>query len=421
MSVNVFISHSTSTIPEHAAFCRAIHDCLTDAKFNVFLDEKNVEIGAHWRDVIFGSLAECNAAVLLVNEKAMSASDWVDTEARILCWRAWVERKHFRVVIIPFGGVTREQIAEHKPWKPLALAEVEMIPAAGTLDIDDPDAVKDVVADVIKLLTPGHEGGRAGEAWIVNTLCSFLPAKLADLKRVAVDLAIPTDCSESALRKAVAKWMYDTGPAALRILLDLLVRPIPTRDREFLLELLSTHWIDPRASTSILRYCMREATGQIFAINAAKQWFTPRAYVQQLRRSSVVWPVIPIDKKRSRSEILGDIRSDLRNAYIKPLRKLMRKPERAKADVLDPMLNELLEEDAKRDDFVFVALPPEAAHDAKLIAAIHETWKWLRVIVCTGTVGGKNPLPAVPMIEPELDIHLEEEESKSYLAAAKLT
>lgn len=421
MSVNVFISHSTKAIPEHSAFRCALTTRLRQEGFDVFVDEEELSAGAHWRDVIFGKLADCNAAVVLVNERALSTSDWVDTEARIVCWRAWVERKNFRVILVPFGGITRTRIAEHKPWEPLALAEVQMV-AAETLDIANENDVTATFNEIATALGSMHDyatGG--GDSWIVNTLCGFLPPEVADLKRVAARLGIAPDGPEATVRRAVAKWMYDTGPNAFRTFLDLLVRPIAEKDGAFLLELLSTHWVDPRASTSILRYCGRQATDQLFAINGAKQWFTPQAYVQQLRRSRIVWPVISIDEKRPTSELLGDIRAKLKKVYGKPLGKLMNDPESAEDSVLDSHLNVLLENDAQHDDFVFVALPSVAAHDASLSNAIHAKWKWLRIILCTGTEAGHNPLMGTPMLEPELDIQLEKEASLSYLAAVKHT
>jgi hypothetical protein len=420
--VNVFISHSTKTIPEHRAFLLALAGRLRREDFEVFVDADNVTAGAHWREVIFGRLADCNAAVILVNEPALSLSDWVDTEARIVCWRAWVERKNFCVIIVPIGGVTRTRITEHKPWQPLALAEVQM-PATDTLDIANAAAVAEMFEHIIATLRamPDQETFGVGESWIVHTLGGFLPPKPADVTRVAAALGIPRNGPEVVLRRSIVKWMYETGPAALRAFLDAVVRPVPRRDREFLLELLSTHWVDPRASTSILRYCGRTATDQIFAINGAEQWFTPQAYVQQLRRSSIVWPVIQIDQKRPAEEIVSDIRAELRKTYEKSLAKLIKRPERAPDTDLDRHLNTLLEIDAQCDEFVFVALPAAAANDASLIKAIHNTWRWIRIIVCTGTEAGGSPLPAMPMIEPELDIDLERQESRSYLAALRHT
>jgi hypothetical protein len=82
----IFISHS-SLGDRYAELVRdAVRGRLEARGHTVLLDKARLEPGDEWRSVLYNWLAECDGAVVLLNEKAL-ASAWVAREVTILLWR----------------------------------------------------------------------------------------------------------------------------------------------------------------------------------------------------------------------------------------------------------------------------------------------------------------------------------------------
>lgn len=82
--MKVFISHSSRTDPFTSAVRDAVRDGLEGHE--VFVDMDVLRPGDEWRAVLYQWLAECHAAVVLVNREALSSA-WVKREVSILLWR----------------------------------------------------------------------------------------------------------------------------------------------------------------------------------------------------------------------------------------------------------------------------------------------------------------------------------------------
>src|SRR5262245_3345060 len=142
MKPRVFVSHSTSLkaeleprlrsqVPTHSAFRKRLCESLRRLSgIDVIVDD-DIPVARRWRDFLFDVVANCSAAVVLVNEQALYHSPWVDTEIKIFGTRALNEKDSFRLIVIPFGGITEKHIAKHPSWEPIAVTEWQMLPRTG--------------------------------------------------------------------------------------------------------------------------------------------------------------------------------------------------------------------------------------------------------------------------------------------------
>ena len=422
MAVRIFISHSTGEKPgykliaEHVEFRQKVYERLkAEVGFDVQID-KDIPAGTYWRDLLFGRLDECNAAVVLVDERALSHSNWVDFEVKILGWRAWIERKDFRLIMIPFGGVTRLQIAQHPAWEAITLSEVQMIPSGESgLDISDQAVVTDTLDKVVEALRslPDQPADESVSSWLVGSLACFLKLEKKPLENIADELKVSKCLNLNLLRKRIALQLYEAGPKSLNTLLEARDVNIPGDDLRMVLEILSTNWIDPSASATILKFRRVSVPKAVFAINGSFEYFTPEAYIRQICCLRKPWPVIVVDGKQSQADILEQIRADLKSKFSNNLQK-----SRTTEDQVDQRINELLKLRLEQLEApVFVALSPVAAKDHALIEAIRDTYKDLRIILCTG---GSESLPDIEMLRPELDPQRETIAYEEYYATLSL-
>jgi hypothetical protein len=82
--MKIFISHSARDDPFAQLLLETVKPLLDGHE--VFLDADVLETGDDWCSVLYHWLAECHAAVVLLNRKAL-ASRWVHREVNILLWR----------------------------------------------------------------------------------------------------------------------------------------------------------------------------------------------------------------------------------------------------------------------------------------------------------------------------------------------
>ncbi|MFE5816194.1 toll/interleukin-1 receptor domain-containing protein [Streptomyces sp. NPDC056479] len=83
---DVFISHSARGDAFATAVLQRIEDRLRKKNHTPRVDQSDIPPGDEWRPKIVHWLARCDAAVVLLNEKALK-STWVRREVNILLWR----------------------------------------------------------------------------------------------------------------------------------------------------------------------------------------------------------------------------------------------------------------------------------------------------------------------------------------------
>src|SRR5687767_13081718 len=102
MKPRVFVSHSTAPEPTNEderqadATLRSLAAALESAGYLVQLDRQGLKGGMAWRSVINGWIQTCEAAVLVISDRAMT-SDFVAYEASVLGYRRQVDAQ-FRLI-----------------------------------------------------------------------------------------------------------------------------------------------------------------------------------------------------------------------------------------------------------------------------------------------------------------------------------
>jgi TIR domain len=102
----IFISHSSRDDEEARVIRGLLSEVLAGEPHHhkILLDEDGIKAGNLWRPKLYGWLAECGGAVLLLTKQALE-SPWVRKEATVLLWR---QALGSRVIIIPLLiGVSR--------------------------------------------------------------------------------------------------------------------------------------------------------------------------------------------------------------------------------------------------------------------------------------------------------------------------
>ena len=443
MAARIFISHSTwvkdtedgapgqPLQPDHD-FLQALCQRLRDDGFEPLIDAELVRVGQPWRELLFGELGSCNGAVIVLNEQALQDSAWVDTEAKVLCWRAWVERPEFPVVIVRLGALDLEAVRAHPEWEPIAATELQMLPQGGGAGVDcgDAAAATAIMNQVVDALAAAPDAGESSTP--ADRIREYLAEPLGQLKDpklklIATKLGVDGAAAlpRAALQRRIADAMYAAGPAALETVLDHAGAKRDDMDVARCLELLGTAWVDLTASGSIWRFASRDATCRVFAINGDKLRFTPKAYVRQLS----CWrhmPVICVSTKDPRPEAaVAQVRGELRKKFGRTLEKRLGTLDDI-ADVdLDAAINRLLGERLHRragdatpppspDTPAFVALPPQGSRDPALLQAIHTTYPDLAIVLLTASAPGGAGIAGVETLLPELDLDREADAESEY-------
>ncbi|MFE9628962.1 toll/interleukin-1 receptor domain-containing protein [Streptomyces sp. NPDC006527] len=106
--MKVFISHSSKGDRKATRLRNTVFGQLKEKGHEVLLDLDGLKPGAEWRTELYEWLATCDAAVLLLTQKAL-ASRWVQREIDILMWRRALGC-HLEVVPILTGGLKSDAI-----------------------------------------------------------------------------------------------------------------------------------------------------------------------------------------------------------------------------------------------------------------------------------------------------------------------
>ena len=122
----LFISHSS---PEAPALARLtdLHAQLSGLGYEVLLNRTFIRSGDEWRNRIHVMLAECQAAIILLDAAAL-ASPWVLKESTILSWRKDLEGEEFYLQPVRFRGITADDL-KTRQYSPLLLTELQHIVA----------------------------------------------------------------------------------------------------------------------------------------------------------------------------------------------------------------------------------------------------------------------------------------------------
>ena len=427
MSIHVFVSHSTwpkpdlnpklqSQVAAHAAFRQELCRQLKTHGIEVVVDEE-IPVGRHWREFLFAGIAECRAAIILVNEQALYHSPWVDTEVKILGYRAFIEKKEFCLIVIPFGGVTGAQIAKHAAWEPVAIRELQLLPRHG-LDLNDKEAVGKLFQQVVQILQQSKEAiwDDSTSGWLVSRLSSLLEFEAYDLKEIGKHLGVDSTGVDNVnvLRRWVAHALYCLGPTAITYLRENPHCNLTAVNLRKIVDILSTYWVDMTASIGLMTCCQGATSRKIVAINGSLPRFTPQAYLSQVWHLWTPGSIIVVDPTEN---VVEQIYETLLERFSEQLymnfTNLKRVPRQEIMDFFNARLSSV---DALPMFVVFLQQGGGLVQD--VTEEILGTFPHIHVIVCTGTEPGEAILPpSIYMLKPELCLCDEKEGVRRYMDA----
>jgi hypothetical protein len=120
--LRVFVSHSAKDDQRAGAVLDAVISGLREKGYTPLADRDGLKPAMEWRSELYRWLAECDAGIVLLNEKAL-ASKWVQREINILMWRRALSG-HPVVVPVLLDGLKTADIKKH------GLSELEPIELA---------------------------------------------------------------------------------------------------------------------------------------------------------------------------------------------------------------------------------------------------------------------------------------------------
>lgn len=156
----VYLSHAIQPADPEAEALTATRELLVDGGFQVIESVGRLATPEPWSQRLLDGLGTCDAAVLLLNERALTEADnGVQVEASILCWRHWLE-DGFRLIPLYLGAGWPPRL-QQAPWTLVCEA------GAPTLAWTTPD---DLEAHLRELLEPLQRDATLQPRWRLSDL-----------------------------------------------------------------------------------------------------------------------------------------------------------------------------------------------------------------------------------------------------------
>lgn len=394
MGTKLFVSHSSHSDASKTRL-RTVCQRLGNAGFSVLVDYEEIEAGDAWRDRIHVSLAECQAALILFDEEALS-SPWVLKEATILSWRRALEKDGFRLFPVCLGSVAKGDL-ETKQFAPLLLNEVQHVINA------DADSI---VAAVLNGVNASSDSLSLMELLVDDIAKQLELLNLSDstLENVARQQDPNIRFTQGESRRAkfaelLARRLFRTGPLCLSAAVDLLnaLGSASTRSViEKIAYLIAPLWVEPDAAALVERACARAGDFQDLAFYSAKlrtfTQFAAEDYVRRAYLRSAVYTLLSVEEVSAGDDM---------NHVMERIRDYVREQSEAhkydEDDEIDEYINESL-----TDDPAFVLLP--LVLDETTLGQLREKYPRLTFLMYTSQSGpNKTALCSrARYIEPEL-------------------
>jgi hypothetical protein len=269
-----FISHSSAKTESDQANADSVRaelmKRLPDFGWEVRVDD-NLTPGMAWRSVLYTWMADCDAAVVLVNRDGLESS-WLKREVNILLWR---QSMGSRLIIVPVllsglspRGLRRSEISH--------LADLQCI-------VQDETADEDVVSLILRRL------GRLGTCADTSAMRSMTAKIEHCLDGVTDRFTLRSMAHELG---AEGDWRFPTAEEERRHIAHQCLAPVPAlkvpsavNEVEFflaldrldkLISLLLPTWIDPLAVRLLL-----PGDGQVVATLAGRRADTAKQHIQR--------------------------------------------------------------------------------------------------------------------------------------------
>ncbi|MDX8028684.1 toll/interleukin-1 receptor domain-containing protein [Lentzea sp. BCCO 10_0856] len=358
----VFLSHSTKGDPGALVMRHQLESELTARGWQVLVDEDGLRGGEDWRGVLYHWIADCDAAVVLMSDRAL-ASDWVRREINLLLWRRALGSP---LTIVPaMLSPTRDTGApELRDLRELQFVSNDATPKsfAGAIAGRLPD-----------LSAPVTDTTDRMRHWLIDVVSCLRDVTEHEPLRAAVEAldAHQDDWDFPSVREAqrfLAHWLL--GPmhsARIHTAMEHIARPVSGKLGQ-LVGLVMPAWVDGEAARALLPEQHRTC-----AVLNARYPETAKQYVRRAACCSLSY------RTKEVSAVVGEgLATELLRDCLDAVRELLDLP---------PGM-ELEDDDEPLDGQVcFLLINPNHAPLAPVAGVVRtllERFRWLNVIVLTG-------------------------------------
>jgi hypothetical protein len=264
MMGRIFISHSSRDDPYAQLVRRLVKTRLEARGHTVLLDEARLEPGDEWRSVLYQWLAECDGAIILLNEGAL-ASSWVSREASMLLWRRALGVP-VRIVPVLLGAL-RSTSGTDSWFRELVALEAARIDVPGTGQIEAETLAERVVAaigDVTEFPAANVPIG----AWLREVAECLVGVSPDRLVRVGRRLRVRDEDWKRALLPGVEIFLANQF-LARRLDVDVveaiadLARGLTVERLQCLVGLIQSTWVDAEAARQLIVASPSEHTSTV--------------------------------------------------------------------------------------------------------------------------------------------------------------
>jgi hypothetical protein len=366
----VFLSHSTRDDPEAAAMRHHLESFLTARGWHVLVDEDGLRGGEEWRGVLYRWIADCDAAIVLMSDRALGSA-WVRREINLLLWR--------RALGSPLTVVPAELSPTADTGAPELrdLRELQFVPNNGT-----PEAFARAISERLPdLSAPIVDSSPGMRQWLVEVMSCLRPVTEKEPLQAAARAldAHNDDWNFPSVREAqqfLAHWLLGRmNSGRIHTAVEHIARPASSKLGQ-LVELVTPVWVDGEAARALLPGQHRTC-----AVLNAKLPGTATQYVRRAACCSLSYRTQPV------SAVVGE------NLQA----ELLHDCEEAVRELLDVPAGLPLEDDEEplSDQVCFLLIDPNDAPLAPVAAVVRtllERFHWLNVIILTGEAVADRPL-----------------------------
>ncbi|WP_125523885.1 toll/interleukin-1 receptor domain-containing protein [Streptomyces sp. WAC 05379] len=372
----VFISHSARGDAFAMAVLKKIEKRLEKRNHTPRVDQSDIPPGDEWRPKIVHWLARCDAAVVLLNAKALE-STWVRREVNILMWRRALGAP-LLVVPVLLDGLTTKAV------KIAGLEELGPIQFARTALGEEPDAknLSGQVLDRFAELPEAVTGDDPMSIWLKR-----LGLYLSEVQRrssLLVDAARALESEHEYVADVTAQHggclflahqFLVSPPQRVEAALDALAPSLPDDTLRRLTAALAPTWVDEEAARGVLPAPDKPPRRMTVLLNA-RATTTAEQYIRRATCAATQgFEVRSVGSLPMGEDRVGERFRIWENAVWREFFEADDEDDRVLPHDVDTRIHYLI---------INELCPPDAEF-ADAVKLLHRAFSWLIVLVTTGT------------------------------------
>jgi hypothetical protein len=396
----VFVSHYTE-IPRHKEFLERMCTELEKEGFEILVDKDGTTIKDPWPIKLLRDLGTCDAAVVLLNEQALTV-DNIYTESALLRWRYWSE-KDFKLIPICFGKNTIKKLGIGL-WTQLEFSETEIIN-----DLAESDVLESIKQKLSPLKKSSHRQSKTERREYELAKC-FETADEQYLKNALVEIGEHSGhkTTQFPIARRLAREVLIAGPGTFSHLLRNVAKGVESELLRFILEFISPSWVDLQTAGIISKVKHKKYPDRIFYLNGrfadtGKMFIRQACHTDDLK---LEWSIIEVMGKAGENALQGTLH-EIRMELIEKVGDTDIDSSDTDVEKVDAFINETLSQTKDLYGPVFVLFLSPLAEDGELIELVRRTYPDLVIFILTGsaeiTAQIKNSYTLKPLLDPNLE------------------